>query len=90
MVQRIEQIRSDRLRRWSVYASIPFIWLALALLNPFVLLVPPMITFAIWKAMEYGMIERNDPPEDPDFYRMRAALVAQNGYAASTLQTTSE
>ena len=29
-------------------------------------------------------------PEDPDFYRMRAALVAQNGYAASTLQTTSE
>ncbi|HVQ13170.1 MAG TPA: peroxidase-related enzyme [Vicinamibacterales bacterium] len=25
-------------------------------------------------------------PEDPDFYRKRAALVAQNGYAASTLQ----
>ena len=37
MVERIEQIRSDRLRRWSVYASVPFIWLALALLNPFVL-----------------------------------------------------
>jgi len=25
-------------------------------------------------------------PDDPDFYRQRAALVAQNGYAASTLQ----
>jgi uncharacterized peroxidase-related enzyme len=25
-------------------------------------------------------------PEDPDFYRKRAALVAQNGYAASMLQ----
>jgi uncharacterized peroxidase-related enzyme len=25
-------------------------------------------------------------PEDPDFYRQRAALVAENGYAASTLQ----
>jgi uncharacterized peroxidase-related enzyme len=24
-------------------------------------------------------------PEDPDFYRQRAALLAQNGYAASTL-----
>ena len=24
-------------------------------------------------------------PDDPDFYRQRAALVAQNGYAASTL-----
>jgi len=25
-------------------------------------------------------------PDDPAFYRQRAALVAQNGYAASTLQ----
>ena len=25
-------------------------------------------------------------PEDPDFYRQRAALVAEHGYAASTLQ----
>jgi uncharacterized peroxidase-related enzyme len=29
-------------------------------------------------------------PDDPDFYRQRAALVAQNGYAASTLQGTSQ
>ena len=27
-------------------------------------------------------------PDDPDFYRQRAALVAQNGYAASVLHTT--
>ena len=27
-------------------------------------------------------------PDDPDFYRQRAALVARNGYAASTLQGT--
>ena len=25
-------------------------------------------------------------PEDPDFYRQRAAIVARNGYAASTIQ----
>jgi uncharacterized peroxidase-related enzyme len=28
-------------------------------------------------------------PEDPDFYRQRAALVAENGYTASTLTTPS-
>ena len=27
-------------------------------------------------------------PDDPDFYRQRAAIVAANGYAASTLATT--
>jgi uncharacterized peroxidase-related enzyme len=27
-------------------------------------------------------------PDDPDFYRQRAALVAQNGYGASTLTAT--
>ena len=43
-------------------------WLAIALLNPFVLLVPPLVTLAIWKAMEYGIVERHDPPDDPDFY----------------------
>jgi hypothetical protein len=68
MVERIERIRGNRLHRWSAYAALPFVWLAIALLNPFVLLVPPMITFAIWKAMEYGIVDREDPPDDPDLY----------------------
>ena len=68
MVERIERIRSDRLQRWSVYVAAPFVWLALALLNPLLLLIPPMFVFAIWKAMEYGMVDRNDPVDDPDFY----------------------
>ena len=67
MVQRIEQIRGDRFRRWTAYMAAPFLWLALALLNPLLLIVPAMLSFALWKAMEYGMIERHDPPEDPDF-----------------------
>jgi hypothetical protein len=29
-------------------------------------------------------------PDDPEFYRQRAALVATNGYAASTLQGASK
>ena len=68
MVERIERIRANRLQRWSVYAATPFLWLAIALLNPFLLLVPPLITLAIWKAMESGIVDRHDPPEDPDFF----------------------
>jgi hypothetical protein len=68
VAERIERIRADRLQRWSAYAAVPFIWLSLAFLNPFVLLVPPLLTLALWKAMQYGMLDRDDPPEDPDFY----------------------
>ena len=32
------------------------------------LIVPAMLSFALWKAMEYGMIDRHDPPDDPDFF----------------------
>ena len=65
MVERIEQIKGDRLKRWSVYVATPFVWLALALLNPLLLIVPPMLVFAIWKAMEYGMVDRHDPVGRP-------------------------
>lgn len=68
MAERIERIRADRLQRWSLYAATPFLWLALALLNPFLLLVPPLLTLALWKAMEYGIVERHDPADDPDSY----------------------
>jgi hypothetical protein len=68
MVERIERIRGDRLKRWCVYVAAPFVWLALALLDPLLLFVPPIIWFAIWKAMEYGIVERHDPVDDPDFY----------------------
>lgn len=68
MAEHIERIRADRLQRWSLYAATPFLWLALALLNPFLLLVPPLLTLALWKAMAYGIVERHDPPDDPDSY----------------------
>ena len=68
MLERIERIRATDCCAGASYAAVPFVWLALALLNPFLLLVPPMITLAIWKAMEYGIVERHDPVDDPDFY----------------------
>ncbi len=62
----LARVREDRLLRWSAYAAVPFVWLALALLNPFLLLVPPLITLALWKAMKYEIVARNDPVDEPD------------------------
>lgn len=66
MVERIARAKDDRLLRWSAYASAPFVWLALALLNPFLLLLPPLVYLALSKAMAYGIVERHDTPPDPD------------------------
>jgi hypothetical protein len=62
----LERFREDRLVRWGVYASAPFLWLALALFNPFLLVVPPIMIFALRKAFAYGIFERYEAPPDPD------------------------
>jgi len=64
----LARVREDRLLRWSAYAAAPVLWLALALVNPFLLLLPPLMTFALWKAMRYGIVARHDPVEEPDFF----------------------
>jgi hypothetical protein len=66
--QLFTRVKADRLLRWSAYAALPVVWLALALLNPFVLVVLPLIGFGLWRAMESGLIDRRDPPDDPDLY----------------------
>ncbi len=66
----VAHVRDDRLLRWSGYAAVPVLWLALALVNPVLLLVPPLTTLAIWTLMRRGIIDRHDPvvEEDPDFF----------------------
>ena len=64
----LARVREDRLLRWSAYASVPALWLAIALVNPFLLLVPPLISLALWKAMRYGIVDRHDPVEEPEFF----------------------
>jgi TctA family transporter len=64
----LARVREDRLLRWSAYASVPALWFSIALLNPFLLAVPPLTYFAIRHAMRRGWVERNDPVEDPDFF----------------------
>jgi hypothetical protein len=62
------RVREDRLLRWSVYAVVPFAWLALALVNPGILIVPVVITAALWTAMRYGIVERFEPEDEPDLF----------------------
>ena len=65
----LARVREDRLLRWSAYAAVPFFWFAIALLNPFLLLVPPLTTLALWTAMRYEVVAREDPVvDDPDFF----------------------
>jgi hypothetical protein len=62
------RVREDRLLRWSVAAAVPFVWLALALVNPVLLLVPPLIALGLWTAMRAGVLERFEPEDEPDLY----------------------
>lgn len=62
----LARVKEDRLLRWTAYASLPFLWLALALVNPFVLLVLPLAYLALERAMAYGILAREEPAPDPD------------------------
>ncbi len=62
----VARLRDDRLLRWSAYSTAPFLWLSLAFLNPFLLAMPALVYLGLSRAMAYGMLERRDPPDDPD------------------------
>ncbi len=64
----VARFREDRLFRWSLYGAAPFVWLALALVNPFLLLMAPLVALALWAAMRRGMVERFEPEEEPDYF----------------------
>ena len=64
----IARVREDRLLRWSAYATVPFLWFALALVNPVLLLLPPLVTLLLWTLMRYGIVDRNDPVVEEDTY----------------------
>jgi hypothetical protein len=62
------RVREDRLLRWSLYAAVPFVWLALALVNPLLLLMPFAAAGVLWTVMHYGIVERFEPEEEPDYF----------------------
>jgi hypothetical protein len=61
------RVREDRLLRWSMYAAVPFVWLALALVSPALLLGPPLISLVLWAVMRTGVVPRFEP-EEPDLF----------------------
>jgi hypothetical protein len=69
-LQMIAHVREDRLLRWSAYAAVPALWLAIALFNPVLLLVPPLTVLVLWTLMRRGIVDRHDPvvEDDPDLY----------------------
>lgn len=66
----VARFREDRLLRWSAYAAVPVLWFAIALVNPVLLLAPPVTVLILWMLMRYGVVARHDPVEvdDPDFF----------------------
>ena len=66
----VARVRDDRLLRWSAYAAVPVLWLALAQVKPVLLVKPPLVTHMLWTLMRYWIIDRADPvvEEDPDFF----------------------
>ena len=62
----LARFRDDRLLRWTAYVAIPCTWLALALLDPLLIVVPGFAYLALRQAMRYGILERYEPEDDPD------------------------
>jgi hypothetical protein len=46
---------------------VPFVWLALALVSPALLLGPPLISLVLWAVMRTGVVPRFEP-EEPDLF----------------------
>jgi len=63
-VDALDRIKQDRLLRWCAYAAIPIVWLSVALLNVWLLLVLPITAVGLKKAMDYGMVARQDPEDE--------------------------
>ena len=60
-------VRQDLLQL-ELYSAVPFVWLALALVNPFLLLMPFVTAGCLWTVMHYDIVERFEPEEEPDYF----------------------
>ena len=62
------RVREDRLLRWSLYTAVPFVWLALAFVNPLLLLMPALAAGVLWTLMHYRIVDRFEPEDEPDYF----------------------
>ncbi len=63
----LARLRRDRLLLWSAYATVPIAWLAVALVNPALLLAVPLVALGLAVCFRYGPLERRPALDDQDF-----------------------
>ncbi len=58
------RLQADRLARWSAIAAVPVLWLAVALANPWLLLLAPLAVALLAALFRYGPAQRYEQPDD--------------------------
>jgi hypothetical protein len=61
------RLQEDRLARWSAYGAVPVLWLAIALVNPALLLLMPLVALGLAACFRYGPLERFPQPDEEPF-----------------------
>ncbi|HXH87072.1 MAG TPA: hypothetical protein VNI55_00495 [Gaiellaceae bacterium] len=54
----MSHLRQDRLVRWGAIGAVPVVWLAIALVQPLLLLLLPLLALGLWTTFTYGPLER--------------------------------
>ena len=55
----MRRLREDRLARWGAIGGVPVLWLAVALVEPLLLLLLPLLALGLWLVFTYGPLERS-------------------------------
>jgi len=58
------RLEHDRLLRYSLLALLPALWLALALADPWLLLLAPLAAGLVAALFRYGPLERFEEPDE--------------------------
>jgi uncharacterized RDD family membrane protein YckC len=58
------RLQADRLARWGAIITVPVLWFAIALANPFFVLLAPLAFGLLYVLFRYGPAERYPQPEE--------------------------
>ncbi len=58
------RLSADRLARWSAFAAVPVVWLAVALANPWLLLLAPLALALLAALFRWGPAQRFEQPDE--------------------------
>ena len=58
------RLQADRLARWGAIVTVPVLWFAVALANPFLVLLAPLAVGLLAALFRYGPAERFEQPDE--------------------------